>query len=385
MTELEFLRQWHEEERQQKELEQETAAALLSERLSKLRESTISQSVAKTWCDPLSHCEIVGIDFGAGTFCWHKLHAGISVSKIPLKDAYSVLTSFDRGTLVIVERAHLATPQTNQSLAQPFTANELQRIYTDCAANGITLRLFPHHHTRKCRDWAAKHAPPGLIDATKSTDINDAKGLAYYVCHNNGVALGKPPESFDSDGSRLYASAVRKISNVVLNAAAARGYDGQVFRGVARIAARIPAAMQTQRDFVNDKVAFSIASLAVTEHRGVSVKFVYKGDHAPGANMWLRHVVGSSSVHHRGGRARSNMMWHRFRPFLKDFAAREFCLVTKKNNSYIKFAEYTPDLDACRRAAWKKVRQELKLAYRIAVDLSSDFKPFDPVQQKWEV
>lgn len=382
MTELDFMRQWKNEDAFHRELERETAQNALTQRVEKLKEDAASRGVAKSWCNPLDYDEIVGVDFGAGTFCWHKLHAGVSVSKLPLTKAHDVLTSFGQRTLVVAERAHLATPQTSQSLSQPFTAEELQSIYRDCEAKGITLRLFPHHHTRKCRDWAAGMAP-GLIDGTKSTDINDAKGLAYYVFHNNGVALGKPPIDFSRSKIRSYARSVRSISNVVLNAAAARGYDGQVFPCVSRLSRKIPGEMKTKCEFVSKNIPFSVMSLVMTEHCGQAVKFVHDGQ-VIGACSWLKNVVGSSSVHHKGGRARSNMFWHRFRPFLKDYAFREFGLVTKNGASYVKFSEYTAELDEARKSAWRKVRYELKLAYRIAIDLTAGLDDFDPVHQEWE-
>lgn len=382
MTELDYMRQWKHEEALQQKCERDNAEHALRKRIAKLKEDAAARGISKSWCDPLVYDEIVGVDFGAGTFCWHKLHAGVSVSKLPLAKAHEVLTSFDPMTLVVVERAHLATPQTNQSLAQPFTAEELQRIYRDCEAKKITLLLFPHHHTRKCRDWAASMAPD-LIDPTKSTDINDAKGLAYYVFHNNGIALGKPPSDFARCQVRSYTRSVRSISNIVLNAAAARGYDGQVFPCISKLSRMIPVKMKTECEFVSKNIPFSVMSLVMTEHQGKAVRFVHNGQ-ALGACSWLRSVVGSSSVHHRGGRARSNMFWHRFRPFLKDYAFREFGLVTKCGASYTKFSQYTPELDEARRAAWRKVRHELKLAYRIAVELTAGLDPFDPLQQEWE-
>lgn len=382
MTELDYMRQWKHEEALHEKQKEESAKNALRDRVANLKAEAARRGVSKSWCDPLAYDEIVGVDFGSGTFCWHKLHAGVSVSKVPLAKAHVVLTSFDPMTLVVAERAHLATPQTNQSLAQPFTAEELQRIYKDCEARKITLLLFPHHHTRKCRDWAATMAPE-LIDATKSTDINDAKGLAYYVFHNNGVSLGKPPADFARCLIRSYARSVRSISNIVLNAAAARGYDGQVFPTVSKLSSMIPIKMKTECEFVAKNIPFSVMSLVMTEHKGKAVRFVCDGQ-TIGACAWLKNVVGSSSVHHRGGRARSNMFWHRFRPFLKDYAFREFGLVTKCEASYIKFSQYTPELDQARRAAWRKVRRELKLAYRIAVDLTDGLDAFDPVQQQWE-
>jgi hypothetical protein len=323
-------------------------------------------AVDRPWLDPRLFDEIVGADFGTGRMHFYKLYAN-QEGCVPLHLVAKTLESFGSGTVVVVERAHMATPQTQASLAQPFTADQLLDIYQRCALSGVTLKLFPHHHTRKARDWAARNFSD-LVEFGKSSDINDAKGLAYYVRWNNGIALCNPPASFATCRRREYGRAVRKQSNIVLNAARARGYNGEVFPSVARLANGIASHFTTDHSFIDYKVAFSIASLVATEIDDEPVRFAYHGA-APGADFFLKKVMLFSSVHHRGGVSRSNLFWHRFRPFLARFA-RSLGESTKDCKRYIKFSDFRPSQEHVRRQAWKFVRSEVRVAYRLAVKLS---------------
>jgi hypothetical protein len=135
--------------------------------------------------------------------------------------------------------------------------------------------------------------------------------------------------------------------------------------------------------FIDYKVAFSLASLVATEIDGHPVRFVYKGC-TPGADFFMKKVMLFSSVHHRGGVSRSNLFWHRFRPFLARFA-RSLGESTKSGNKYVKFSEFRPSQDLVRRQAWKTVRREVRDAYRVAVDLSGNLEPFEVLEQRMEL
>ena len=339
--------------------------------------------VQRPWLDPRDFSEIVGADFGAGRMHFHCLYSGKD-GAAPLTQVASTIESFGSGSLLVVERAHLATPQTHRSLAQPFTADQLLDIYRRALHAGVVLKLFPHHHTRKARDWAALNCSD-LVEFGKSSDINDARGLAHYVRWNNGVALCNPPTSFAPSRQRTYGQKVRKQSNIVLNAARARGYHGEVFATVACLAKQIDAACSSPLSFVDYKVAFSIASLVVSEIDGDPVRFAYDG-HSPGADFFLKRVMLFSSVHHRGGVARSNLFWHRFRPFLAKFAKRSGeSTKTDDQRAYVKFSAFTPSKDHVKRKAWKAVRHEVRAAYRLAATLSADLPPYEVVEPAMEI
>jgi hypothetical protein len=354
------------------EVEEKRVADAIRHQRALINDSTIN--VTKTWCDPSKYKEIVGCDFGGGRMHYHELYAErddcVSIDRVA-----ETLELFSRGTLVVVERAHLATPQTPKSLAQPFTADQLIDIYGRCERAGVTIKLFPHQHTRKARDWAAVATCGKLVELGKSSDINDARGLAYYVRHCNGVSLANPPTVFTKPTRTRYGEAVRKQSNIVLNAARARGYNGEVFPFVAQLSKAIAHYCATPSSFIDDKAAFSIAASVASEIDGEPVRFVYNG-RTVGADFFLKTILRFSSVHHRGGVCRSNLCWHRFRPFLAKFAKLNG-ESTKDGSRYRKFCDFTPSQDEIRRRCWKLVRHEIKSAYRFAVEHSAGLRSYE--------
>jgi len=335
------------------------------------------RTTARSWCDPSKHSEIVGVDFGRGTFWYYKLFAGISGSG-SYTDIKKVFMSFCPGTLIVVERAHLATPQTQKSLAQPMTAEQLLDLYEACKKRSITLLFFPHYHTRKCREWVAKNCGGLSVVAEKDDDLNDAISLAAYVAKNNGVALSKPPTSFDVCLKRRFGKLVRENANTLLNAARVRGYRGQVFPEIAELARTIPRKLGAHCSFYSkptgdedNKAAWSIACLIITEDtKGNASRYVYNG-RVPGKNSWMRYVLMFSSLHHRAGVARSNLLKHRFPAFLSEFAARHnVCtkLPRSQKGVYVPFSDFDDTQEQIRRDCWRAVRLETKRAYNIACE-----------------
>jgi hypothetical protein len=149
------------------------------------------------------------------------------------------------------------------------------------------------------------------------------------------------------------------------------------------LAAGIAERCETDTSFIDYKVAYSLASFVVTEIDGQPVRFTYNGRTA-GADFFLKKVMLFSSVHHRGGVGRSNLFWHRFRPFLARFA-QSLGESTKSGKKYVKFSEFRPSQDFVRRKAWKSVRHEVRAAYRVAVELSGHLEPFELLEQSMEL
>ena len=322
---------------------------------------------ARPWCDPSQHVEVVGADFGCAQMHYHAVRSGRDVIGVPINQVASVLLSLQRGTLVVAERAHLATPQTDRSLAQPFTAEQLINLYAACHSGGITILLFPQAHTRKAREWVAANSRPGFVEVGKTSDINDARALAAYVEFCNSVALSKPPVCFNRCPARDYGAMVRAEANIILRAVKVRGYEGQVFPDIAAIARRLHDEVGRDNAFITSKVAFSVVALVAGCVDGESVRFTYKGS-TPGRDMWLKKVVMCSSLHHRGGVSRANMFRDRFRPFLAEFASAKG-VQAKDGMRYIPFGQYGPVQELTRREAWREVRRQLRQAYCVAVRL----------------
>jgi hypothetical protein len=337
------------------------------------QKSSLPNGDARSWCDPSRHTEVVGIDFGSGRANLHLLREGRDIVGVLFKDFTSVVKSLPHGCLAVCDDAHLGRPQTSRSLAQPFAAGQLREIYDTFATMNSLLRLFPHQNSRKAREWAANHCEDGLVDSDKTTDINDARALAFYVGHNNSIALRKPPSNFDRGDVREYGALVREASNIVLNAARVRGYSGEVFPSIATVARKLLNRVGEVRGFVNnEKVAFTIAALTMTEIEGVPFRFTFNGKQI-GSKAFLTHVVMSSSCHYRGGVARSNLMWHRFRAFFSDIASAAGEPV-KVGRKFVPFGSFTDEQELQRRMAMKAFRKQIKEAYRVAVELAGEFE-----------
>lgn len=342
-----------------------------------------SRDTAKTWCDPSAFSEIVGADFGRGLMHCHALYAGRDRLKIPHRLVLQELSSLSRGTLVVADHAHLGVPQTHRSLAQPFTKEQLAEIYSACREAGVTIRLYPHQHSRLTRVWAATNAPAGFVLSDKTSDINDARALAYYVANCNGISLIKPPESFDRCDKREYGKAVRAASNGVLCAVKTRGYDGQVFPELAATSLDLLRRAKGHGTFINDIAAFSIVSLVAGYANGEFVRFTRRGA-VPGYRMWIENVLRFSPCHHRGGVARANINRDRFRSFLSEFALKHGERL-KEGHKVIPFGMHTPLQSYIKSQAWAEARSQVHNAYLIATELTADLPAFEPLTEREDV
>jgi hypothetical protein len=334
--------------------------------------------VSRCWCDPRSFDDVVGVDFGS---CEMHLYSSATnrAWKVPASAAADEILNLKRGTLVTGEWAHLATPRTPKSLAQPFSAAELLHLYPAAQERGITIKLFPHYHSRRARAWAACRFP-GLQSAEKG-DAADAMALALYVLHCNGISLANPPRSFSRDPDREYGKAVREYSSIVLNAERTSKYDGSYFSHVIDLGNEIHRRRGKR---IGTKACYSIASLIATEVDGLPLMFVRNG-RPPGVEMWWRHVARMTPFHHKGGLARSNLMLHAFRPFLRKCGNRNGVNMGKKN-AVIHFGDHDDSQALIRSLAMKDFRDTAKNCYRVGVDicLKRGLQPIDPVQTPWK-
>lgn len=350
---------------------------------SKIKAAPDSKTVARSWCNPRLHSEIIGADFGKGCMHWHKLLAN-ETGKCSIDQAFEFILSLNAGSLFVCERAHLATPQTQRSLAQPFTESQLLWLYSEAERCQITIKLFPHACTRKAREWVSGNGDDDFLGDGCKSDVNDAKAIAHYVWNCNQIALGNPPKTFTEASIRRYAKTVRTRSNIALNAARVRGYEGQVFKPVAEVANQLifrhsSDDRRADKHFINQVVAFSIASLVVTECDGLGMRYTYKGSPIGKCN-WLKCVVGSSSVHHRGGVARSNIYWHRFRNYLVKFAEKEGIRLREK--SFKRHANFNDEEKQLRDACMKQCRNELKNAYAFCVNATASWPVFEVLERE---
>lgn len=332
--------------------------------------------VRRSWCDPNDYNEIVGCDVGGGHFHFHKLRKGEDAAKVPIAAARESLLSLRPGTLVVAERAHMAAPRTEKSLAQPWTEAELLTLYRDCRSAGIDILLFPHYCTTKARRWVAANAPDGFVEEEKTSDMNDARALAYFVQHKNSVALSKPPASFEKSPHRLFGQLVIEEANRVLNAERRRDYDGVLFPWVADLAEHLLRNTPPGVAFISNRMAaFSVASLICGQVDDRPIRFICRG-RAPGFWSWLRHCVRSSSLHYRGGIARSNLFYHRFRAFLGEYGT-SLGVKLRDGAKVVPFHGHTDEQEAVKVAAFREARKQLRDSYHIAADYCERFVPHE--------
>lgn len=307
-------------------------------------------STARTWCDPAKFDEVVGIDFGS-----NRVHYYMSRSrrngKMPFKHLLGWLLRLPPNTLVVCESAHLGVPQTERSLAQPFSSDQLLQLYADLDRRGVTLKLAPHAHTgNRMRPWVSNNFP-GLMKTAEKTDAADALSIALYVDRRNDISLASPYRSFARDQKRNYGRIVTELSNRLLNAERTDDYCGDFYPLVMQLARKV----KRRGGFPGLKFVVTVASTLFGEKHGRLVLFTYRG-RVPGRWFWMRHVLRMSSWHHRGGTARSNLMRHTFRPFLQRHA-KSMSVTVKSGNSYKKFADYDDRQNAVRCSAMKSFRQ----------------------------
>ena len=323
-------------------------------------------STARDWCDPSLHCEIVGVDFGANSFHYHMARSGRS-GKMRASEAVGWLCSLPRGTLVVCEWAHLAVPQTSGSLAQPFKADQLISLYGELRTRGVTLKLAPHAHTgSRMRLWVS-HRYSALLASAEKSDAADALMLAVFVNECNELGLANPPSGFGVSLRRQYGRRVTKMSNVVLNAERTLefAYSGEYYPLLMKLARK--ASRKTGGGSLS--LSASVVSTLVCEQDGQLYVFTHRGQ-IPGRWFWMRDVLRMSAWHHRGGTARSNVMWHRFRPYVSRFA-RARGVALKKGGRYVKVALMSQREKAVRTMAMREFRQ-LLLKIRDAVILIAE-------------
>lgn len=329
---------------------------------------------AREWCTPSDYVDVVGVDFGKGEMHLYWCSTGRK-KKVGAASALHALLGIASGTLLTGEWAHLAVPRTKKSLAQPFSADDLLRLYAGLRSRGVTLKLFPHAHSgTRAMAWASQSIPE--LFGAKKTDANDAMAIALYVKQCNGVSLANPPQSFARCARREYGRAVVQRANIVLNAERNGQYLGNTFRHVIGLGMAIRKKIYSRLGKI---ACCSIAALIATEVDGNPYMYVRDGN-VPGASLWLRHVARMTPWHHRAGICRSNLMRHAWRPFFKKYALRHNVSVGTKTK-YVPFGHHDDAQRAMRTEAMRAFRHAVRDAYRagVAIAISRGFQPLDPM------
>lgn len=322
----------------------------------------LPKGVARSWCDPSSFVEVVGLDFGLGKVHFYKARSrtGGSVAV----DQFTIwVKTLSANTLLVCEFAHLGVPRSEKSLAQPYTETELRSLYNELKQQGLCLKLAPHQHTKGMRETVS-HCHPTLIKDCKKTDLNDAIALAIYVSEFNRTSLANPPKSFDRSLKRDYGIKVCTFSNTLLNAERSTGYKGKLFPSLLSIAQVVE---NKSGKFIQVREALSILSLLATEtSSGVSV-FTHKG-RVPGWGLFKRFVLMMTPHHHEGGIARSNFMHYAFRRWLPVYAHKIHSVRLKVGKKLKSIGTLTDEERLARTACMKVMRARIHECFRLCIE-----------------
>lgn len=325
-------------------------------------------SAVQTWCNPSLFDEVIGLDFGCNVAHYYKSRSSRRGS-MPFNELRAWLLRLPRNTLVVCESAHLGVPQTELSLAQPYTADELLALYAGLRSNGVTLKLAPHAHTgKRMRLWVSHHCPE-MMRTSKKSDEADAMTLALYVDLCNEISLANPYKTFARSARRKFGREVTNLSNALLNVQRTIDYSDQFYPLTMRLARKVRRSAKflgALSDNSKFKFVLSVASTLVSERADRLLVLTHRGHH-PGRWFWLRDVLRMSAWHHRGGTARSNLMWHIFPPYLQNTAKR-YGLSVKNGNQYTPFALYDDKQKAVLKLAKKNFRQKLLLCRDECID-----------------
>ncbi len=265
---------------------------------------------------------IVVVDFGGKE--WTSFD-GQSVQRLSTDDFLRLDQWCKKGAMLIAERAHLGCPRTNKSLAQVYTAPELQDFYRYASSLDIEVRLFPQSQSPKARAFAGIKI---------KDDVNDTQAIYAYVLSSPSVlnSLQHPPRSFEPERWREAGWIFKDDTNVILNVARRFNYKTEgdkitsfVIDNLERLAAIVPDdakeifgllhrkkdgsfyALDSQQGPSLSKL-YTLAALLLNEEGNLRLRS--DTGRSPGIGWLMRTQIATTPFHHLGGIARSNIMWH---------------------------------------------------------------------------
>ena len=255
---------------------------------------------------------------------------GAEVFTLSRESFYDLASWCSPGETLVVEDAHLGRARTKKSLAQVYTASELLAFYRQASNLGITLRLFPHSQTPKAR---------ALAGFDEKNDAVDAQAIHAYLLQSPSVlqSLKLPPRSFEPERWREAGWAFKDDTNMILNVARRFKYKTEgdritsfIVDNLDRLASIVPDdakeifgllhrkkdgsfyALDSQQGPKLSKL-YTLASLLLNETGELRLR--PDTGRSPGIGWLMRTQIATTPFHHRGGVARSNIMWHGYKNY----------------------------------------------------------------------
>lgn len=135
------------------------------------------------------------------------IYDGTRCKSLSHSEVKNLPNTLESGTTVVCEVAHLAVPRTMKSLAQPFTASELQTLYQDFRDNNIELRFFPQKSTPRAQNYSN----------LEKSDETDPIAIYNLLKDFRQISLMKPRNNFDIDHLRQEGWGMKAYMNTLLN------------------------------------------------------------------------------------------------------------------------------------------------------------------------
>lgn len=288
------------------------------------------------------------------------IYDGKECTRLSHQEVLNLPDVLEPGTTLVSEMAHLSVPRTMQSLAQPFTATELQTFYGRCRQKGIHLKFFPQKSTPRAQKYS---------NLPKSDDT-DPIAIYNLIQDFRQISLMKPRKDFKDDPIRVEGWSMKSYMNMLLNFARRYEYQHELDQNSQWIRDNIEKICDKLSD--QAKLAFGLTDDARYKRKdskrgieagdmnfnNVNLNQIYavlstlqgriteNGEMVsiisepikrkstqtlPGWDFARRHLLCMTPNHMRGGVARSNLYYHGARNWIAAQAKKDGFLLKGKN------------------------------------------------------
>lgn len=319
------------------------------------------------------------------------IYDGTRCKSLSHSEVKNLPETLESGTTVVCEVAHLAVPRTMKSLAQPFTASELQTLYQDFRDNNIELRFFPQKSTPRAQNYSN----------LEKSDETDPIAIYNLLKDFRQISLMKPRDNFDVDSLRQEGWSMKAYMNTLLNFARRYEYKHKddknsqwIKNNLENICARLSDEAKscfglgdesrykrkdTKREInagdmninkVNLNQIYAVLSTLQGKivENGESISIIDEPikrnstQKLAGWDFARRHLLCMSPNHMRGGVARSNLYYHGARNWIIARAKEEGLLLKGKNRG--KFEQLEDQAFLKYRRIYRKSIKELFTAIK---------------------
>ncbi|MBL69534.1 MAG: hypothetical protein CMO74_14020 [Verrucomicrobiales bacterium] len=318
------------------------------------------------------------------------------VSNLTIEEVLDIPDMLPFGSYLVAEDAHVGAPRSKFSLAQQFEEEKLLRFYALCKERGITLLLFSQKLTpralyfshpvfAKRASWANKDRKVEVKDV--KSDTIDPMAIHNLLTNKPELlaTLKKPVLSFKEDPRKVEGWDFKQETNLILNYERNAKYEGTIMRS------RLDEMLDSIVSEIPRKESLEIFCLTDENKYQQDGKYGKKGDWKvkagapkygamtsilgmlmdgdgdlrtreetgllPGLAFAEEFLFGMTAFHTRGGLARSNLVHHFMRSFIRSKWKEENpnnLDFTKKSNRGL----FTPEEDA----HFKKYRRKWRRA-----------------------